>query len=570
MKICFGFIRLSSVIFGILFLVSVGHSQITLTGDLVICDGIGTTLTADAEGAVAYIWSTGENTRTVFIRNGGTYTVSVTYANGNAASRNFTIRDSRDIEVLAMDICDKSTAQITPVLNFGKWASNSPDIAVISPQGLITPKKPGKATFAFQYNQSACLAESDTFTIHALPVLSTSKTSACIGDEIQLSPSSGGTWSVSDNQKASVTNAGFVNTKESGTLSFIYSDAVTGCSSVLDSVIVFPKPSVDIVGRDTICVGYTTQLKPSFGGTWQTVISPVFVATVANSGLVTGIQPGSASFVYHQASTGCTSDPTPLVHVVNPPEITTDIPRVLCLGGDKQQIITEKSGFWQSANPAIAMINNQGEITPLAPGNVQFVFTSPSYACPARPVECTIAKVIPVISSGIVQQNRFIDLGADASGTWTSLQPEILRVSNNQKAIGYKPGPAKLEFVSDSGCYASFGVEVKAGKMGSNADIDLSGFKNNDFNGFSAFDTDLRMTGNHTGSSIIYPNPATETLNIAPGHYQILRIYHVSGKLMCEIYPNDREINIQHWAPGVYNATFYNGQEMVNKLFVKL
>jgi hypothetical protein len=407
-------------------------------------------------------------------------------------------------------------------------------------------------------------------------VLSASKTSACIGDEIQLSPSSGGTWSVSDNQKASVTNAGFVNTKESGTLSFIYSDDATGCSSVLDSVIVFPKPLVDIVGRDTICVGYTTQLKPAFGGTWQTVSSPVFAATVANSGIVTGVQPGTASFVYHQSSTGCTSDPTPLVHVVHPPEITTNIPDILCLGGDRPVIKTEKSGFWQSANPVIAGINNQGEITPFAPGNVQFVFTSPSYACPSRPVKFTIAKVTPTISSGIVQQNRFIDLGADASGKWTSLQPDILRVSNNQKAIGYKPGPAKLEFVSDSGCYASFGVEVKAGKIGSNADIDLGGFQAGSSDGSFMIQSDVdnrlseKIHGSQDAEIYIYPNPAADVLYVSEGDWVLLEIRDMNG---CRVWKSDHEvteINISVLPPGKYIFTFLEDEKMTVKTFVKL
>ncbi|MBK6567059.1 MAG: hypothetical protein IPG18_18110 [Saprospiraceae bacterium] len=55
-------------------------------------------------------------------------------------------------------------------------------------------------------------------------------------------------------------------------------------------------------------------------------------------------------------------------YVLPRPKITTDIPRILCLGGDKQQIITEKSGTWVSSNVTVATMNNNGELTLFGPG----------------------------------------------------------------------------------------------------------------------------------------------------------------------------------------------------------
>ena len=67
---------------------------------------------------------------------------------------------------------------------------------------------------------------------------------------------------------------------------------------------------VDITGLDSICIGATTQLSPTTDGTWISTNSAV--ASVTDSGLVTGISAGSARFVF--TSAGC-SDTTDAVFV---------------------------------------------------------------------------------------------------------------------------------------------------------------------------------------------------------------------------------------------------------------
>ncbi|MBK6785472.1 MAG: hypothetical protein IPG79_18265 [Saprospiraceae bacterium] len=61
-----------------------------------------------------------------------------------------------------------------------------------------------------------------------------------------------------------------------------------GCTAVPSLTInVNPKPIVSVTGPSTICVGSTTTLSPTTGGTWTS--SNPSVASVTNAGVVTGI-----------------------------------------------------------------------------------------------------------------------------------------------------------------------------------------------------------------------------------------------------------------------------------------
>jgi hypothetical protein len=540
-------------------------AQVTFTGDPVICNGNPATITA--YGGVSYIWNSGETTSTIYPTHGHSYIVTVTDVNGNTASGEIVIRDSREIKQFHVNMCPGSTSQIYPTMNFGIWTSNNPQIATISNEGMITYVSPGTTTFSFHYHQSTCVAESGESHMMPGPVVSASKNEVCPGGAVQLSPSSGGTWTSSNNNIANVTNTGTITAISPGNPLFTFTD-YNGCTNTLQNIIIHPSPEVEITGKDTICIAATTTLRPNTGGTWAA--SNHSVGTITNSGLATGIGSGSCTFTFTQAQTGCVSKPSKPVYVLPKLKITTDVPRILCLGGDKPQIISENAGIWTSSNPAIANINNQGEISLYGPGNVHFVHTSANYFCDSEPVEFKILPVTTSVSSTKIFQNSFIDLKTDAAGIWTSLEPNILKISGNTKAISYRQGKTSLEFISDSGCYSTFGIEVLPKKSGSNAEIGLGGINSDGFNGYSEANTDLRSLDNISVDVEIYPNPASEKLNISPGDYQILRIHHISGKIMCEVDRYEREINIQHWPAGVYNVSLYHGEEIISKWFVKI
>jgi len=89
---------------------------------------------------------------------------------------------------------------------------------------------PGPVSFSIS---SACYDE-ECLTVKESPTVS-SPSSVCVGDQITLSPTSGGTWSSGNTGYATVTNAGVVTGVAGGSTSFTFTTD-DGCSSSTGNV----------------------------------------------------------------------------------------------------------------------------------------------------------------------------------------------------------------------------------------------------------------------------------------------------------------------------------------------
>ena len=153
---------------------------------------------------------------------------------------------------------------------------------------------------------TSCVSASSNLVnvvVNSLPSVSiTGSSSVCIGLTTQLSPTSGGTWASSSNSLATVTNGGVVTGVAAGSPTFTFTNTTTNCSATTSSVTVNALPTVSINGS-SICVGATTTLTPSSGGTWAS--NNTGVATVSGN-TVTGVAAGSTTFTFTDGTTGCT------------------------------------------------------------------------------------------------------------------------------------------------------------------------------------------------------------------------------------------------------------------------
>ncbi|MBK7806849.1 MAG: Ig-like domain-containing protein [Saprospiraceae bacterium] len=117
--------------------------------------------------------------------------------------------------------------------------------------------------------------------------------------------SSGSTWASSNNLIATVSNSGLVTGVATGSATFTFT-LTGGCTSLpTEPISVNPAPTASISGPTIVCIGGTTTLSPSTGGTWSS--SNPSVATVTNTGIVTGIAPGTVNFTFVETASGCAS-----------------------------------------------------------------------------------------------------------------------------------------------------------------------------------------------------------------------------------------------------------------------
>ncbi|WP_203459212.1 LamG-like jellyroll fold domain-containing protein [Lacinutrix sp. WUR7] len=156
-----------------------------------------------------------------------------------------------------------------------------------------------------QSSLSACILPKPSNTIsvivHPSPT-TTAPTQICMGNSGTLTPNTGGTWTSSNTGIATVTNAGVITPVAPGNVTFAFQDNTTICSSTTNNVVINALPIAS--APTTICVNEINSASPATGGTWTSSNSSV--ATITNTGSITGVTPGFVTFTFNDAN-GCSA-----------------------------------------------------------------------------------------------------------------------------------------------------------------------------------------------------------------------------------------------------------------------
>jgi trimeric autotransporter adhesin len=241
--------------------------------------------------------------------SGGSVTISYT-VNGGACgmivrTHTVTVNASATVDAITgtATLCVGSTTQLSDGISGGVWSSSNTSIASISTSGLVTGKVGGSVTITYTVT-TGCSVASATRTVtvsSSSSVAAISGNSAvCLGNNIQLTDATaGGIWNTSNGNIATVSTSGVVRGIRAGTVTITYTiSGACGMNSTTKSVTVNTAAVVAaITGSSTLCVRTTTTLEESTtGGTWSSTNSAV--ATVNNSGVVTGVKLGNATINY--------------------------------------------------------------------------------------------------------------------------------------------------------------------------------------------------------------------------------------------------------------------------------
>lgn len=433
---------------------------ISLTGPPEICIGTTTTLTSPSAGS----WSSNNPTVATINSSGivtglaaGTASFILTDATTGCTSNNsptITVYGKPIISISGpTSICIGNITNIIPASG-GTWSSSNPTVASISNLGLVTGLAEGTATFTFTQTGSGCISDpSGTITVTPRPIVSiTGDNNLCEGDTSSLSPTSGGTWTSTNTAIATVTNSGIITAVSNGTVRFRFTNT-QGCQSELTAPItVVAKPSINITGAGSICIGSTTTLSASSTGTWLSG-NPA-IATINNSGIVTGVSPGQVRFLFTDTASGCKSDSSNFVNVNPYPDILLLGPSNICIGSTTN-VVPTVGGIWSSSNPLVAVVNNAGLVTGLTVGNAVLNYTNFSTGCTSQNgISITVLPRPDVsISDAEICVGATTTLSPSTGGTWTSQNSGIASTTPTGLVTGVNQGLVRFTFTSAlTGC----------------------------------------------------------------------------------------------------------------------
>lgn len=342
--------------------VNVSISPSPITGVLSICNGASTVLSnASGSGSwtssnpgVAGVTSPGDTTLVTSLTPGTsniTFTLAVTGCSTTATLTVNAIPLPGAISGPAV-VCVGSSATLTSTVGGGVWSSTGSAISIGATSGVVSGLSAGSGTVTYTVTSGAGCVNLATrsMSVDTMPVPApiTGANNVCAGATITLaSATAGGTWS-SSNSTATVGSTGIVTGVTAGTDTIHYTVS-NSCATATTShyITINPLPVAGtIVGTPTVCVGATTIFTNVLaGGTWTS--SNAAIASVASTGVVTGVAGGVATISY-TTTNGCGSAHATLAVTVTglPPAGTITGPDSVCVGQSVVVSGTVADGVW--------------------------------------------------------------------------------------------------------------------------------------------------------------------------------------------------------------------------------
>jgi len=285
-------------------------SPSAIVGDTNICQGLTQTFSATPVGGT---WSiTGGTSATVntsgvvtaSTTNFGAVTLSYEHpTTGCKATQTVEVRQKpTKPSAISNEICMNDSIALNPATPIGgTWTITPTSIAQFNADfSRIRGVAVGNATV--RYALEHC---SDTFHITVKPSVTslTYPLAVCVGRTLHATANpTGGTWATTLPAIATVDTDGNFTGISAGTFALVYTLG-NGCSRTSTNITVNPTPE-PIAGENTVCVGLTTQLTSSAGGTWTS--QNTSVATIdPSTGLVTGVSAGTATIRYTFSTGSC-------------------------------------------------------------------------------------------------------------------------------------------------------------------------------------------------------------------------------------------------------------------------
>ena len=406
-------------------------SQVTISGNNVLCETSTTTLTAQSDVDGIFVWSTGDTTATVTVP-AGSYTVTMITAEGcQMTSDNFTVEafgTDLIVSATATSICqgdhttlsvDQNGWQGNVTYAWDAQAGNSTATTVdVQPAATTTYT----VTATVSSTNGSCTAVGEvTIVVNPLPVVAAvtaTETVVCEGTQVTFTAAGDANttayiWynngvEIAGENQATLT----VNFNEEGVYNYaVKAISTEGCVSAVavnaPAVTVNAAPeSVTISGNTVICDGGITTLYanvvPNQPATYTWFKDNVVVNANTESLVVTA----AGSYKVVAAFNGCSTESDAVVVTVEqaPQMQLTATESTICAGGTT--VITAEATGWNNGNVNYNWSNNyQGSaytFTPANAGTYTFYVTASQATAGCQAVDSITINVNEIPATPVV------------------------------------------------------------------------------------------------------------------------------------------------------------------------
>ncbi len=283
-------------------------SSVTISGNTVICSGIGTSLTASS--GTDYLWSTGDTTQSISVNNPGAYSVTVTNSNGcsNSATQTVSLMEQPTISGNNHICSGQSTTLSASGSSSYAWSNGAST-------SFITVNTPGNYTVTVTLPNGCSSSATVNVSVGTTPTPTIlGNTTFCQGQSTTLTANGGVSYAWSNGgtgNSVSVSQIGIY------TVTATNAEGCTGTATV--TVAVNPLPNVDITGNNSFCQGDNVTLTATGASTyaWSNTSTNAAI-TVSSAGNYT-VTVTDANGCSNTATKTVTVNPTyniPLTHSI--------------------------------------------------------------------------------------------------------------------------------------------------------------------------------------------------------------------------------------------------------------